>query len=597
MVFGRTDKQSFGKVFTIEQDQLLQPGATGRKQSFMVQKTPQKPRPKKLRIALAQLNPIVGDLKGNAELAQDTYKDAQKAACDLIVFTELFITGYPPEDLILKPSFQQGAMQAIKALAKRTKNEETAILIGTPWREKNKLYNALALLENGKVKQLIFKRDLPNYSVFDEKRVFDAGPLPDPIEINGVKLGAPICEDIWSNGKICQHLEHQGAQILVVPNGSPFSVHKRAARTKIVTQRIKETGLPLLYVNQVGGQDELVFDGASFVRNKDQSVALQGPDFASALIISNWTRNDKNWICEKAEKQKWSEGDGATYAALVLGLRDYVQKNGFPGVVLGLSGGVDSAICAAIAVDALGPSRVYCVMLPYHYTSDESLKDAKDCADALGVPYDILPIEKPVTGFLQELHPLFEGYKKDVTEENLQSRTRGVMLMAISNKFNLMLVTTGNKSEMSVGYATIYGDMNGGFNPIKDVYKMDVFALCRWRNENRPQGALGPDGVVIPPNIITKPPSAELREDQRDDDSLPPYEILDDILSSLVEKEMSVADIIDKGHDKTIVKKIEHLLYIAEYKRRQAAPGIKITSRNFGRDRRYPITNKFRDPV
>ncbi len=553
--------------------------------------------PRKLRIALAQLNPTVGDLEGNAKQAIKAFDEAQNASCDLVVFTELFITGYPPEDLILKPSFQSAAMDAIKSLAKLTKDSETAILIGTPWHEDNKLYNAVALLADGKVKQLIFKRDLPNYSVFDEKRVFGAGPLPEPIDIHGIKLGTPICEDIWSNGDICRHLARQGAQILIVPNGSPFSVDKQAARQQVVKQRIKETGLPLLYVNQVGGQDELVFDGASFICNNDQSIALQGPDFAPALLISNWTKNEEHWVCEKADKDSWANGDGATYAALVLGLRDYVEKNGFPGVVLGLSGGVDSAICAAIAVDALGPSRVYCVMLPYHYTSDESLKDAKECAKALDVPYDTLPIEKPVSGFLEELAPLFKDHKTDVTEENLQSRTRGVMLMAISNKFNLMLVTTGNKSEMSVGYATIYGDMNGGFNPIKDVYKMQVFALCRWRNEHKPQGALGPDGLVIPQNIITKPPSAELREDQRDDDSLPPYEILDDILSSLVEKEMSVTDIIGKGHDKDVVKKIEHLLYIAEYKRRQAAPGIKITSRNFGRDRRYPITNKFRDPV
>ncbi|MCP4932634.1 MAG: NAD+ synthase [bacterium] len=552
--------------------------------------------PDKLRIALAQLNPTVGDLKGNAKQARNAFKEAQKASCDLVVFTELFITGYPPEDLILKPSFQLEAMDTIQSLAKLTKNSETAMLIGTPWREDDKLYNAVALLADGKVKQLTFKRDLPNYSVFDEKRVFDTGPLPEPIKINGVKLGIPICEDIWSNSDICGHLAKQGAQILVVPNGSPFNIYKRAARQQIVDQRIKQTGLPLLYVNQVGGQDELVFDGASFVRNKDQSIALQGPDFATALLISNWSRIDKHWTCEKAEQHSWAEGDGAIYAALVLGLRDYVEKNGFPGVVLGLSGGVDSAICAAIAVDALGPSRVYCVMLPYHYTSDESLKDANECADALDVPYDTLPIEKPVKGFLEELAPLFDGHKNDVTEENLQSRTRGVMLMAISNKFNLMLVTTGNKSEMSVGYATIYGDMNGGFNPIKDVYKMQVFALCRWRNEHRPESALGPTGIVIPENIITKPPSAELREDQRDDDNLPPYPVLDDILSSLIEKELSVAEIIDKGHEKDVVQKIEHLLYIAEYKRRQAAPGVKITARNFGRDRRYPITNKFRDP-
>jgi NAD+ synthase len=556
-----------------------------------------KNKPENLRITLAQLNPVVGDINGNAALAETAFKEALEAKSDLLVFTELFIIGYPPEDLVLKPSFQHAAMDAITDLAKLTKGKATAMLVGTPWLEGEKLYNSVALLEGGKVKQLIFKRDLPNYSVFDEKRVFATGPLPAPVTIKGVKLGVPICEDIWSNGEISQHLTDQGAQILIVPNGSPFSTHKRDARAKIAKQRVKESGLPLLYVNQVGGQDELVFDGASFVLNADQSIAIQMADFTTALTTSNWLKTDGRWICDSSEPHKWAIDEGAIYAALVLGLRDYVQKNHFPGVILGLSGGVDSAICAAIAVDALGADRVHCIMLPYQYTSDESLKDAKDCADALGVKYDIIPIEKPVKGFLQGLAPMFKGTKADVTEENLQSRTRGVVLMAISNKFGSMLVTTGNKSEMSVGYATIYGDMNGGFNPIKDVYKMQVFALCEWRNENKPEGALGPDGMVIPTNIITKPPSAELREDQRDDDSLPPYEILDDILQSLVEKEMSVADIINKGFEPAIVKKIEHLLYIAEYKRRQAAPGIKITSRNFGRDRRYPITNRFRDPV
>ena len=577
---------------------------------------------KTLKITLAQLNPIVGDIIGNAGKARKAHEAAQKADSHLVVFPELFIIGYPPEDLVLKPSLQQAAMNAVSELAKLTKDSPTAMLIGTPWEQEGQLYNAVALLTDGKVAQLIFKRELPNYSVFDEKRVFAPGPLPAPLTINGVKLGVPICEDIWTDGTICSHLASQGAQILVVPNGSPFSTHKREARTKIVEQRIKETGLPLLYVNQVGGQDELVFDGASFVKNADLSLATRLPAFCEAIATISFALNAEGKILASETDSKalwaavemppegkmrshwvqgkdalWAQGDEAIYGALVLGLRDYVMKNGFPGVVLGLSGGVDSAICAAIAVDALGPERVHCIMLPYRYTSDESLKDAKDCAEALGVQYDIIPIEKPVKGFLDELTPLFKNKKADVTEENLQSRTRGVILMAISNKFGAMLVTTGNKSEMSVGYATIYGDMNGGFNPIKDIYKMQVFALCNWRNRHRPAGALGPDGIVIPQNIITKPPSAELRENQRDDDSLPPYPDLDDILESLVEKEMSVADIIKNGHDEAVVRKIEHLLYIAEYKRRQAAPGIKITNRNFGRDRRYPITNRFRDPV
>ncbi len=548
-----------------------------------------------LRITLAQLNPTMGDLSGNATLAQQTFFKAVANQSHLVVFSELFITGYPPEDLILKPAFQQAAMREIEQLAKLTKNEKTAMLVGTPWVQHDKLFNAVALLAKGKMEQMVFKRDLPNYSVFDEKRLFEPGPLPAPIAVNGIKLGVPICEDIWSNGEICQHLAKKGAQILITPNGSPFSLHKQQARLAVTTARISETGLPLLYVNQVGGQDELVFDGASYIQNADQTIALQGPTHDTALIHSDWQSHNGNWFCQTGDICKENSKNEAVYGALVLGLRDYVQKNGFPGVVLGLSGGIDSAICAAIAVDALGADKVHCVMLPYRYTSDESLRDAKDCADMLGVKYDIIPIEKPVEGFLDELAPVFASQDTDTTEENLQSRTRGVLLMALSNKFGAMLVTTGNKSEMSVGYATIYGDMNGGFNPIKDVYKMQVFELCKWRNEHKPAGALGPSDLVIPTNIITKPPSAELREDQRDDDSLPPYEVLDDILSCLVEEEMSIGDILKRGHDLETIKKIEHLLYIAEYKRRQAAPGIKITSRNFGRDRRYPITNRFRD--
>ncbi len=549
-----------------------------------------------LNITLAQLNPVVGDIAGNGHMAREALAVAQAHDSDLVVFPELFIIGYPPEDLVLKPALQQAAMQAVRELAKETAKSRTALLVGTPWVEGDRLYNAVALLADGEIRQLSFKRDLPNYSVFDEKRLFEPGPLPDVMEIAGVKIGVPICEDIWNSNEICGHLAKQGAELLVVPNGSPFSLHKQQARREVVRQRISETGLPLLYINQVGGQDELVFDGASFVCNGDGKTVQRLKDFDSDLTTTKWRKGKTGWKCEYSEAGEWSEGHEAVYRALVLGLRDYVQKNGFPGVVLGLSGGVDSALCAAIAVDALGADKVHCVMLPYHFTSSESLQDAKECAELLGVRYDIIPIEKAVEGFLAELAPLFGRRKSDITEENLQSRTRGVTLMAISNKFGAMLVTTGNKSEMSVGYATIYGDMNGGFNPIKDVYKLQVFALCKWRNARKPAGALGPSGVVIPENIISKPPSAELREDQKDEDSLPPYEVLDDILECLVEKEMPVEDIIKRGHEGETVRRIENLLYIAEYKRRQAAPGIKITSRNFGRDRRYPITNRFRDP-
>ncbi len=550
-----------------------------------------------LKITMAQLNPVVGDIAGNGQMAMEALDLAQEHESDLVVFPELFIIGYPPEDLVLKPALQQAAMQAVRDLAKETAKSRTAMLVGTPWLEDGRLYNAVALLSDGIVHQLTFKRDLPNYSVFDEKRLFEPGPLPEPFAFRGVKIGVPICEDIWSNGDICQHLARRGARMLIVPNGSPYSLHKRAARADIVALRIRETGLPVAYVNQVGGQDELVFDGAGFVQNDDHSLPVTLPAFQEAVVTTRWQDGPTGWLCIDGPVTTWHDDENRQiYSALVLGLRDYVQKNGFPGVVLGLSGGVDSALCAAIAVDALGADKVHCVMLPYHFTSSESLRDARDCARALGVRYDIIPIEKAVEGFLAELAPLFGRRQSDVTEENLQSRTRGVTLMAISNKFGAMLVTTGNKSEMSVGYATIYGDMNGGFNPIKDIYKTKLFQLCHWRNEHRPHGALGPDGPVIPENIISKPPSAELREDQKDEDSLPPYEVLDDILKCLVEKEMPVADIIKRGHKGEMVRHIENLLYIAEYKRRQAAPGIKITSRNFGRDRRYPITNRFRDP-
>jgi NAD+ synthase len=418
--------------------------------------------------------------------------------------------------------------------------------------------------------------------------------MPGPFNIRGVRIGVPICEDIWFPD-VVECLEESGAEMLLVPNGSPYDFNKFDARMNLAVSRIKESGLPLAYVNQLGGQDELVFDGASFVLNADLSLPIQMPAWEEKIALTDWTRETKGWVCAMGERAAIEEGDEALYLAVVQGLRDYVTKNRFPGVVLGLSGGIDSALVAAIAVDALGADKVHCVMLPYRYTSSESLGDAAECAKLLGVRYDIVPIEEPVTGFTSALEKLFEGRQADTTEENLQSRTRGVILMAISNKFGSMLLTTGNKSEVSAGYATIYGDMNGGFNPIKDLYKTRVFRMARWRNENMPKGCLGPKGRVIPENIITRPPSAELRPDQKDEDSLPPYEALDDILHCLVEEEMSVRGIVDRGHDRDLVKRVEHLLYISEYKRRQAAPGVKVTTRNFGRDRRYPIVNGFRD--
>jgi NAD+ synthase len=549
-----------------------------------------------LKIALAQLNPVVGDLAGNAARLRKARAGAAAKGADLVIYPELFITGYPPEDLVRKPAFAAAARAAVEALAPETGDGGPGVIVGTIWPDNGKLFNAIALLDGGKVQATRYKVDLPNYGVFDEKRVFDQGPMPGPVNFRGVRIGVPICEDIW-NDEVAECLQETGSELLIVPNGSPFDWPKPEMRINVVVARVTETGLPLVYLNQVGGQDELVFDGASFVLNADRQLAVQLPAWEEALEVIEFRRITMRWKAEIGLRARLEAGDAAAYHACVLGLRDYVDKNGFPGVVLGLSGGIDSALCAALAVDALGASRVHCVMMPYRYTSKASLADAEACAEALGVRYDIVPITAPVEGFTRELANLFAGTKPGVTEENIQSRVRGTTLMAISNKFGAMVLTTGNKSEMSVGYATLYGDMNGGFNPIKDLYKMEVYRLARWRNANVPKGGKGPAGVVIQENILTKAPSAELRENQTDQDSLPPYDVLDDILACLVEKEMPLADIVARGHDVATVKKVERLLYLAEYKRRQAAPGVKISARNFGRDRRYPITNKFREPL
>lgn len=551
-----------------------------------------------LRIALAQLNPIVGDLEGNASLARKARAEAAAHNTDLVVFSELFITGYPPEDLILKPAFIEASKRIIEELAKETADGGPALLIGTPWpgEDGGHPYNSVALLDGGVISDIRHKVDLPNYGVFDEKRVFRSGPMPGPINFRDVRLGVPICEDMWTED-VCECLAETGAELLLVSNGSPFTLNKHDIRMSHAVSRVTETGLPLIYVNQVGGQDELAFDGASFALNQGGGLTVQMPDWTEAVTVTEWVRGDDGWSCETGDRALLEEGEGAIYMACMLGLRDYVEKAGFPGVVLGLSGGIDSALTAALAVDALGADRVHCVMLPYRYTSNESVSDAAACAEALGVRYDTIPIFAPVEGFTESLQSVFAGTAPDITEENLQSRTRGTILMAISNKSGSMLVTTGNKSEVSVGYATLYGDMNGGFNPIKDLYKTQVYALSRYRNGTRPIGGLGPEGIVIPENIITKAPTAELREDQTDQDSLPPYDVLDDILESLVDKELSLKEIVAHGHSPEIVRKVERLLYLAEYKRRQSAPGVKITSRNFGRDRRYPITNKFRETL
>jgi len=548
-----------------------------------------------LRIAVAQLNPTVGDIAGNLAKAREARTDAARQGAHLLLLTELFISGYPPEDLVLKPAFLRACRKAVDDLAADTADGGPGVIVGFPRQSEAGRHNSVAVLDGGKILVFRDKVDLPNYGEFDEKRVFTEGAMPGPVNFRGVRIGIPICEEIWNDVGVCETLAETGAEMLLVPNGSPYYRGKVDVRHQVALKQVIETGLPLVFANQLGGQDELVFDGASFAFNADRSLAFQMSQFEPAVAVTTWRRKGDGWHCGEGPMARLPDQEEADYRACLLGFRDYVNKNGFKSVVLGLSGGIDSAICAALAVDALGEERVRTVMLPYRYTSEDSLKDAADCAKALGCRYDIVPIEEPVTGFGSALSELFEGTETGITEENLQSRSRGTILMAISNKFGSMVVTTGNKSEMSVGYATLYGDMNGGFNPIKDLYKMQVYALSRWRNAHVPPDALGPSGEVIPVNIIEKAPSAELRPNQTDQDSLPPYPVLDDILECLVEKEMAVEEIVARGHDVATVHRVEHLLYLAEYKRRQSAPGVKITKKNFGRDRRYPITNRFRD--
>src|SRR5215469_15594725 len=548
----------------------------------------------RIRIALAQLNPVMGDIAGNLAKARAARSEAAKAKADLILFSELYIVGYPPEDLVLKPALQHDARDAVEKFAKDTEDGGPAVLVGAPWVEDGRLYNAFLLLDKGGIAARTFKHDLPNYGVFDEKRVFAVGPMPGPLNVRGVRIGVPICEDIWT-ADVVECLAETGGEILLVPNGSPFEAGKEDLRLGLVGARITEAKLPLVYLNQVGGQDELVFDGASLVVNADRSVAWALPAWEEKIAITDWTRKNRTWVCTPGERAAGEERLSSVYHAMMLGLRDYVNKNRFPGVVLGLSGGIDSALSAAVAVDALGSERVLCVMMPSRYTSRESLDDAEACAKLLGVKYEKIPIEGAVDAFHAALAPAFANRAADAAEENVQSRIRGVILMAISNKFGPMVLTTGNKSEMSVGYATLYGDMCGGYNALKDIYKTEVFALARWRNQHAPRNALGAKGRVMPERIIEKSPSAELRANQKDEDSLPPYDVLDGILECLVENEMTFEAVCAKGYHPATVKRIEHLLYVSEYKRRQAPPGVKISARNFGRDRRYPITNAFRD--
>jgi NAD+ synthase len=553
-----------------------------------------------LTIAIAQTNPTVGALDHNLALIRDASTRAAKAGADLVVFSELVVVGYPPEDLVLKPALQEYAARAVQALAEDTA-DGPAMIVGTPWCDRGKLYNAMLLLRGGRVVTARYKHDLPNYGVFDEKRVFAAGPIPGPMafplpgaESDQVRIGGMVCEDMWTED-VAEGLQESGAEILIVPNGSPYEADKQDVRMNLAVARVTETGLPLIYCNQVGGQDELVFDGASFVLNADRRLAAQAKAFEEDLLITRWRRGkDGIWACVDGRITPPVEGLEAVYRAMCLGLRDYVRKNGFPGVALALSGGIDSALSAAVAVDALGPERVHAVMMPSRYTSDASIEDAQAVAGLLGIRLDRLPIEPGMAAFDQMLEPVFAGLPPDITEENIQARLRGMLMMAISNKLGSMVLTTGNKSEMSVGYATLYGDMCGGYSVLKDVYKTTVFALSRWRNQHLPKGALGPAGTVIPERVITKAPSAELRADQTDQDSLPPYDELDAILHALVETDLSARDLVEQGFDAAVVRRVSNLLDIAEYKRRQAPPGVKITRKAFGRDRRYPITNAFR---
>lgn len=547
----------------------------------------------RLSIAIAQINPTVGDVAGNIALIEAYARNAGTQGADLVVATELAVSGYPPEDLVLKPEFQNRIIEAVIALATKLDADGLpAVLLGAPWRVDDKLYNAALLLDGGVVKHARLKHELPNYGVFDEKRVFEQGPLPGPIPFRDVRLGVMVCEDMWFPD-VAECLQESGAEFLISINGSPFDVDKVDARLNISIARVSETGLAALYTNQLGGQDELAFDGGSFVVNPDYSMVVRAPFWQEALVMTEWTRGPEGWACANGDVQPSLSRDENIYAAMVLGLRDYVNKNGFPGVVIGMSGGVDSALSAAVAVDALGADKVLTIMMPSPYTSTESLEDAAECAGYLGTQLDEINIGAAMDAFDQMLAPSFDGRDADITEENIQARSRGLILMALSNKLGHMLLTTGNKSEMSVGYATLYGDMCGGYSVLKDVYKTTVFELCHWRNEHKPAGALGPEGMVIPTRIITKPPSAELRPDQKDEDSLPPYDALDDILHGLIELEQSVEDVVARGHDAETVKRIWRMLDRAEYKRRQAPPGVKITLRAFGKDRRYPITNGF----
>ena len=547
----------------------------------------------RFRLTLAQLNPTVGAIAANADAARAAWAAGKGAGADMVALTEMFITGYQAQDLLQRPQFIADAAQAIDALA-RDCADGPALGIGGPLLEEGRLYNAYFILQGGKVTAVVRKHHLPNTGLFDEKRLFTAAEISGPYSVGPLRIGTPICEDAWLPD-VAETQAETGAQILLVPNGSPYYRGKLAARQNIMVARVIETGLPLVYLNMVGGQDDQVFDGGSFVLNPGGKLAVQMPAFESAITHVDFIETPEGWQAEQGERTRQPDEWEADYHAMVLSLRDYLGKSGFKKVLLGMSGGLDSAIVAAIAADALGPQNVRCVMLPSEYTSPGSLEDARECATRLGCRYDFVPIDQGRDAITNTLAPLFDGLPPDLTEENIQSRLRGLLLMALSNKFGEMLLTTGNKSEVAVGYCTIYGDMAGGYNPIKDLYKTRVFETCRWRNANHRDWMMGNPGEVIPTRIIDKPPSAELRPDQRDDDSLPPYPVLDAILEGLVENDASISDLVAAGFDRAVVEKVEKLIYISEHKRFQAAPGTRLTRRAFWLDRRYPIVNRWRD--
>ena len=548
----------------------------------------------RFRITLGQLNPTVGDLAGNAAQAAAAWAEGRDAGADLVALPEMFITGYNAQDLVMKPAFQNDVMTHIETLAAACA-DGPALAIGAPIVEEGKLYNAYLVLKGGKIASRSLKHHLPNETVFDEVRIFDSGPLGGPYSVGNTRIGSPICEDAWHED-VAETLAETGAEFLLVPNGSPYYRGKFDTRMNHMVARVIETELPLIYLNMVGGQDDQVFDGASFGLNPGGKLAFQMPAFDAVTQHIDLERGPEGWRIVEGVKALHGDGYAQDYRVMVQGLRDYMRKTGFKKVLLGMSGGIDSAIVATIAVDALGAENVRCVMLPSEYTSKASLEDAEACANALGARYDYVPIKAGRDAITETLAPLFEGTKPDLTEENIQSRLRGLLLMALSNKFGEMLLTTGNKSEVAVGYATIYGDMAGGYNPIKDLYKMRVFETCRWRNANHADWMMGPEGAVIPENIITKAPSAELRDDQKDSDSLPDYPELDAMLEILVDNDGSIKDCVVAGFDRDVAKKVEHLVYISEYKRFQSAPGPRLTSGAFWLDRRYPIANRWRDP-